>query len=141
MAQFRKPRRAKANATGRNKSEQYMALPYRMVHSDAWRTLSGPAIKILIELRSRFNGGNNGRLRLSFGEAARLLYLSKGTISRAFKELEDKGFITKMKQGHWYGRFATEWAVNDKPLDGHPPTYAWRQWQPSAEGEKISVPK
>jgi hypothetical protein len=59
-----------------------MTLQYELVNSDAWRTLSGPAIKVFLELRTRYHGGNNGRLHLSLDEAARLLGLGKSTVQR-----------------------------------------------------------
>lgn len=118
------------NATGRSEGEQYAPLPYPLLRSPAWRSLSGPAVKVWIELRTRYNGGNNGRLTLSLDEAARLLKLGKATVGRALDELREKGFVVRTRQGQWYGRLASEWAVTDKGVDGVPPTNAWRQWQP-----------
>ena len=47
-------RRSRVNAKGRNKGEgQYVNLPYELLNSEAWRTLSGPAIKVFFELRTR----------------------------------------------------------------------------------------
>ncbi len=107
-------------------------MPYTMLQSPAWRSLSGPAVKVWFELRNRFHGGNNGRLTLSMDEAARLLSLSKSTVKRALEELQEKGFIVRTRQGQWYGRQASEWAVTDKGVDGHAATKAWQQWRPSS---------
>ena len=41
--------------------------------SAAWRALGGSAIKVYLELHSRYWGGNNGKLSLSLEEGARLL--------------------------------------------------------------------
>ena len=87
MASSRKGRGV--NAKGRSKrGEQFVPVPYPMAHSAAWRSLSGPAVKVYVELRSRFNGGNNGELSLSLDEASRLLGISKSTAKRAFAELK-----------------------------------------------------
>jgi len=119
------------NRTGRSRrGEQFVPIPYTMAESAAWRSLSGAAVKIYVELRSRYNGGNNGNLFLSLCEAARLLHMSKATAQRAFAELEEKGFIHMNRRGQWYGRRATTWAVSDRPNGTHPPTNAWRAWQP-----------
>lgn len=59
------------------------------------RQLSGPALKVLVELRCRYNGSNNGKVTLSLDEAARLLGLSKTTAKRAFP------FPPKPKGMHW----------------------------------------
>lgn len=124
-------RRRRPNATGRNDTERFMPITYSMARSLAWRSLSGPAVKVYVELRSRFNGGNNGDLSLSLDEAARLLNVGKATAKRAFDELEAKGFVVMTKRGHWYGRMATTWAATDRSLNGAIPTNAWRQWSPS----------
>ena len=107
-----------------------MPLSYPMVQSQAWRSLSGAAVKVWIELRARFNGGNNGRLTLSLDEASRLLKLGKATVARALAELQEKGFLAMKQRGQWYGRLATKWAVTDKPVDGAVATRAWKHWRP-----------
>ena len=125
-------RRSRVNAKGRNKGEgQYINLPYELLNSEAWRTLGGAAIKVFFELRTRFHGGNNGKLHLSLQEAADLLGLGKATVLRAFGQLEERGLVVCTKRGHWYGRRASEWAVFDRGVDGSPPSYAWKQWRPS----------
>ncbi len=124
---------------GRSKrGERFVPIPYTMLRSDAWRSLSGAAVKVYVELRSRYNGGNNGDLSLSMDEAKRLLHLGKATVSRAFIELEEKGFIRKTRSGHWYGRLATTWAVSDRPHGTHSPTNTWKIWQPK---NNSSVPR
>ena len=121
---------------GRSKGDgQYFKLPYVMARSATWRSLSGPAVKVYLELRTRYNGTNNGALSLSMDEGARLLAVSKSTIKRALGELEEKGFIVKTRPGHWYGRLATLYAVTDKPVDGHLATNAWKNWSPPAKTE------
>ena len=122
-------RRRRANATGRSDGrEQYVPLTYPTLRSHAWRSLSGAAVKVWLEIRSRFNGANNGKLSLSLDEAAKLLGLGKTTVARAFKELEAKGFLVLVRQGQWYGRLASEYATTDRSLNGSLPTYAWRHW-------------
>lgn len=116
----------------RRSGEQFVPIPYRMAESAAWRSLSGPAVKVYIELRRRYNGGNNGMMSLSLDEGARLLGIGKATADRALKELQEKGFITMRERGHWYGRRATTWIVADRPYGAAPPTNHWRNWQPTA---------
>jgi len=130
MAARKRSRRGKTNATGRNETEQYFVVPYVMGRSLAWRSLSGAACKVWIELRCRFNGANNGEITLSLDEGARLLKLGKATIMRALAELEAKGFVVMTTRGQWYGRLASTWAVTDKPVNGNLATNAWKQWTP-----------
>ena len=55
-------RKAKLNAKGRNANEQFFKLGYAMARSPAFRSLGGGALKVFLELRTRFNGKNNGEL-------------------------------------------------------------------------------
>jgi hypothetical protein len=122
-------KRRKVNATGRNEGGgQYAPLPYVLLQSEAWRSLRGNSIKVWLEIRSRFNGGNNGSLSLSLDEGARLLGIGKATVSRALKELQTKGFLEMTKQGQWYGRQATLWRTTDSKCNGHPATNEWKHW-------------
>ena len=123
--------KSRTKTKGRNKDEvPYFNFSYSLLNSEAWRTLSGPAVKVFLELRTRFNGGNNGKLHMSLEEAAGLLGLGKATVQRAFRELEDRHLVTCTKRGQWYGRRASEWAVFDKGVDGELPSYKWKQWRP-----------
>jgi DNA-binding transcriptional ArsR family regulator len=120
----RKSRGRKPDATGRSKGEeQYLPIPFSMSRSPAFRSLSGPALKVWVELRCRYNGANNGRLSLSFRQAAERLGLGKSTVARAFKELVEKGFLKLRKAGRWYGRQATEWIrkAGQGEMQGLPP--------------------
>lgn len=139
----RKSRGRKPDATGRSKGEeQFLPIPFSMSRSIAFRSLSGPALKVWVELRCRYNGANNGRLSLSFRQAAEHLGLGKSTVARAFKELVEKGFLKLRRAGRWYGRLATEWILTDIKYDGYPPTRDWQNWRPPAEVEKQkSVPR
>ena len=120
---------------------QYFGLSYSMAHSLAFRSLSGGALKVLLELRCRYNGANNGKLFLSYQEAADLLGMGKSTAARAFRELMEKGFIRLAAPGHFYGRRATEWILTDCPFQGHPATRDWQAWRPVKRRKgKSSVP-
>ncbi len=133
------PRKSKSkgiNAKGRNKGEgQYMPLPYNLTRSVAFRRLSGNALKVFIELRSRFNGANNGRLSLSYQDAADLLGMSKSSVKRAFDELVEKGFLKKRREGQWYGRLAAEYILTTERHDGHLPTHDWKRWTRPRHGK------
>ena len=69
MARKRKLGRP-VNQTGRSKGEGQYSPSLSLLHSPAWRSFSGPAIKVFLELRTRFHGANNGRLILSLEEAS-----------------------------------------------------------------------
>ncbi len=123
-------KRRRVNASGRNEGEgQYAPLPYSVLQSPVWRSLSGPAVKVWLEIRARYNGSNNGKLTLSGDEGARLLHLGKATVMRALTELQAKGFLVMKERGRWYGRQATTWRITEKACDGHPATNDWKHWR------------
>jgi len=121
-------RRRRVNKTGRSEGEQYLALGYPMTKGDAWRSLSGAAIKVFVELACRYNGANNGKLTLSYDEAARILHIGKATAVRAIAELIEKGFVKLKRKGQWYGRLANEFELTTKSCHGMPATNDWRRW-------------
>lgn len=114
-------------------SEQYTTLHYGFLKSAAWRSLSGAAVKVWFELHTRFNGSNNGNVRLSMNEAVKALGISKGTAQRAFVELEEKGFIVLHTPGNWYHRQAHEWRLTTKPMQTakgkQTATNDWKDWR------------
>ena len=130
---------SRMNKKGRSaRGGQWIPLPYPLVRSLAWRSLSGAAVRVFLELRTRFNGGNNGDLSLSLGDAADFLAMSKTTAKRAFDELERKGFLINTSPGSWYGRRAATWGVTTEPL--HLPRAelrardCWKRW----DGERLA---
>ncbi len=134
-----KRRKRKMNAKGRNEGGgQYLPIFYRMARTQAFRSLTGTTLKVWIELRTRFNGHNNGRVSLSLREAAALLGMSQTTAQRALIELEEKGFIKRRTRGSWYGRKAAEFILTDQAYNGHLATKDWELWRPK---NKSSVPR
>jgi hypothetical protein len=127
----------------RSNEGQYVNLSYAQLQSKSWRSLSGAAVKVWCELHTRFNGGNNGSLTLSMAEAAEILGMGKATAQRAFRELEEHGFIVLVKKGNWYYRQAHEWRLTTKPMQGDkgktPPTLDWRSWQPPKKQKRGSI--
>jgi len=125
--------------------EQYTALPYGQLRSPAWRSLSGAAVKVWLELHTRYNGGNNGRLHLSLNEAAEILGLGKATVQRAYVELAEKGFLVLEAEGNWYSRRAHDWRITTKPRNTFggkdPATFDFRAWKPpqkTKRGSKVA---
>lgn len=100
----------------RREEGQYVPLHYAQLKSEAWRSLSGAAVKVWLELHTRYNGGNNGKLILSYAEAGEALGMGKATVKRAYGELVAKGFLALEKEGNWYQRRAHEWRLTTKPV-------------------------
>ncbi|APX89269.1 hypothetical protein BV394_05675 [Brevirhabdus pacifica] len=117
----------------RSEEGQYAPLPYALLKSDAWRALSGPAVKVFLELHTRFNGSNNANLRLSYAEAAKTLHMGKATVQRAFRDLQDKGLVVLESKGNFYHRHAHEWRITTKGVHRvrgkEIPTHEWRGYR------------
>ena len=97
-----------------NKSyKSFVMLPRQMLRSEEWKRLS-PAAKILyIQLKGKFNGFNNGEIRLYYSELRDIKGLSSdATISRAFRELEKNGWIERSNRGGLFRR------INEYTLTG-----------------------
>ena len=124
--------RHNSKGRSRNPEGQYFLLPYSLVRHPMFRSLSGAALKVFLELRCRYSmrgdgrADNNGELRLPLDEAAKLLGMGKATVKRAFEELEAKGFVVKTEQGQWYGRKATQYRTTDRPYRGARETKDWQ---------------
>lgn len=132
-------RKARVNQKGRNEHDRFVPVPYRMLDSEAWTSLQANSIKVWMELRRGFNGRNNGEILLPYAKAQKKLKMGSATISRALKELEEKGFVEIVKPGHWYGRKATEWRVTDQAFKGNIATNEWRHWKPGMSFLKLEV--
>jgi DNA-binding transcriptional ArsR family regulator len=127
----------------RTSEGQYLPLPYAQLKSDAWRSLSGSAVRLWLELHTRYNGGNNGALTLSYAEAGELLGMGKATVQRSYAELVAKGFLTLEREGNWYRRRAHEWRLTTKPMQKakgkEPASHDWRNFRPPKKTERGSA--
>lgn len=134
---------------GRSKeSERYIAIPYWVLNSLAFRSLAPVSKALLIELKRRFNGSNNGLIHLSVREAGAALNIAPNTASWGLRELEAKGFIRvkfkgtfKLKSRYASGQHApvcraTEWELTEYACDNNLPTKDFMKLD-SAQLERI----
>jgi ribosome-binding protein aMBF1 (putative translation factor) len=145
MSQTDKKRRRLAMAIG----ESFAAIRRRTARSQAWLSLSAPAMKIYIELKLRWRhkDDNNGQLFVSIAECKSLLGIAPGTAHRALRELQDKSFIIMTRRGeagklnaavldnggYGFSRRATTWALTEEPYRGRAATHAYEKWTPEAQ--------
>ncbi len=97
-----------------------------------WRALKPVHRALYIELAMRFNGSNNGDIALSVRDGARLIRAGKDTVSRAFVELEQKGFVKRNRCGSfdWKIRHATTWILTEYALGETLATKDFMRWRP-----------
>lgn len=95
----------------------YCALPWCVIDSQAYQSLSHPAKALLIELARQYVRDNNGRLLLSMRYLNTRGWRSKDVIERARRELVDVKLIYQTVQGcrpnraSWY---ALTWYTLDR---------------------------
>ena len=76
----------------------HVGLDLRALNEDPWLGLSAAAKIFYIQLKSQYSGSNNGKIRLSYSKMRSVKGCSNDhTISKAIKELRDKGWI-KVKE-------------------------------------------
>ena len=95
------------------KYKRFVLFDYEQIESQAFKYLTGGALKLLIMVRKRFNGVNNGKISFSVREGRDLLGYSMNTVARYFDELIDKGFLRIKEKGSftYKKRHATTWII------------------------------
>ena len=84
----------------RSGHKSFVMLPRKMLRSKEWKELSPAAKLSYIHLKAKYNGQNNGEIRLYYSELEGNKGISSpSTISNAFNELEDKGWIRRSIYG------------------------------------------
>ena len=80
--------------TKKNRSgDHFLRIGSGLYNTEAFRTLPAPALKLWVDLRTQFRGGNNGRLVVTLSQLARRGWTSKGTLQRARDHLLARGLI------------------------------------------------
>jgi hypothetical protein len=77
----------------------YFAIPNSVTLHPDFATLSGSAVKLLVAVGSAFKGKNNGDLSCSMTLMKRYGFKSNATLTRATKELVNKGFLIQTRVG------------------------------------------
>jgi hypothetical protein len=109
---------AKHLPNGRDKGDgRHVRLEHYLLKTEAWRSLDPVARAIYIELKYRYNGSNNGRIRYGIREAAADLRVGKSTAARALAALTERGFIIAASRGHFDRkiRHSSEWLLTEYP--------------------------
>jgi hypothetical protein len=124
MAAVSRRKGNKPNATGRNPTGRFVRLPFVLLESVAYRSLSPIARALLIELAMLDNGRNNGSIYLALRDAAaRIGVADPHTAAAAFDELRERGFITMTRDAYFKVKAAEHsrartWRLNWIPGPG-----------------------
>lgn len=82
-----------------NKKRRFVGLPYNMVSTRQFASLSSKAVKLLIDLSLQRNGHNNGKLSACWTLMKQRGWKSSASVYRARKELIDAGFLIITRTG------------------------------------------
>jgi DNA-binding transcriptional MocR family regulator len=118
-------------ANGRTKRGEPYVRHFRwQLNCPAWKSLSMTARCLEMELKALYNGINNGDLFLSVREAAKRLGVANNTAGKAFKELEERGFIRPKQRGSfdWKLRHATAWVLTEFEYANQPASKDFMKW-------------
>lgn len=92
--------RTKQRKKKNSKFNNFVALPRKMIRSEEWKKLSLPAREFYLQLKAKYNGRNNGEIKLHYSEFKGNRGISSAsTISKAILELEVKGWIERTRFG------------------------------------------
>ena len=117
----------------------YIRRHEEMLASPAYRDLTPAARCLLEEFQRIYRPSRNGMLSISTKNAARLINVSEPTVSKAFYELVDHGFLVLNNGQLWMERKAREWRLTFEPYaNGREPSDDWLTWAPE---QKNSRPK
>lgn len=108
--------RGNVNNKGRRKKGRFGMFPKAVHDSQAYRSLSPRAAKLLLDILMQYHGTNNGDLDASFHNLKPYGWGSKNNLHRAAMELLDSGLIYRTRKG---GRNNTcsLYAITWKPID------------------------
>jgi hypothetical protein len=124
----------------KEKESRHVRLYHWFLKSKAWKSLSPNARALYVEIVTRYNGSNNGRIGFSVRDAADALHIGKTTASAALQELQERGFLVVAKRSAFSlkTKTATEWRLTEFPCDitNAISSREFMRWSP----EKITVP-
>lgn len=97
---------------GRRKYKDYDDPPYFRLAREIlfeckeWRGLSAAAKLLYIHIKAKYNGSNDGKIKVTYAELKGSRGLSSPrTISKAQKELEEEEWIIKTEHGGLYRHY------------------------------------
>ena len=137
------------NAKGRStRAPRHIRLYHTDVMcTDAWRHLSGTALKVLLDMWRRHDGTNNGEIGYATRDGEEI-NLTRSTVSRALEELEQKGFIVCTKQWAFTqsSHKSRVWRLTMEPAGDAKPTREYASWRPdkmvnTSHQRDVSAPK
>jgi len=104
-----------------------IGFPRIVLRSTAFKSLNSNARALMLEFQD-FWRPHEPAIHFSVRRAANLLNISPNTACRAFKELEEHGFITLKEESNWLNGKARVYILNWLPRGNKEPTNEWMNW-------------
>jgi hypothetical protein len=127
----------------KDKDSRHVRLYHWFLKSDAWRSLSPIERALYVEIVTRYNGSNNGRIGFGVRDAAKGLHISKAGAARAFAGLQVCGFIVATKRSAFNikTKMATEWRLTEfcSDIDGAFATKDFMKWVPPEKQNTVPL--
>jgi hypothetical protein len=83
------------------KKESFAGIPRHVMNNQDYKSLSGNAVKLLLELAKQYKGNNNGDLTVAYALLKDRGFNSKSTITRCRNELLSAHMITQTRAGRF----------------------------------------
>ena len=90
--------RNRRKLTGRKESGRFIRLPFSVIDTKAFISLSANAQKLWIDLLRQYQGSNNGKIAAIHSQL-RIYRWANSSLHKALIELQEKGFLIKTRQG------------------------------------------
>lgn len=78
---------------------RYAGIPWEVLDSEAFKSLKGYSVKLLLNVVRQFSGFNNGDLFITWDDMALRGWRSRDTLNKARIELLSKGFLAETRKG------------------------------------------
>jgi len=118
---------------------KFVYFPKWLIKCRAWRMLP-PAAKVLYidGFEVTYTGVNNGDVKMSEREAAKILGCARETASKAIAALEEHGLIRPRVKGafHVKTRCATRWILTRYEFMGGKATMDFTRWNPDSKSKQ-----
>lgn len=106
----------RAKHKGRRSTAPFLNIPKEVLRSEAYLSLGGWQVKLLVDIASQFNGKNNGDLTAAWTLMKERGWNSQGTLNKALKDLREAGLIQETRSGgrHRCTLYAVTWRGIDE---------------------------
>ena len=110
------PESKRTKFTGRARLATFLRLPHYIIDSPEFGSLSGKAVKLLVEIGSKYRGNNNGNLSIPWDGLKSRGWQSRTTLVAARDELVERGWIEISRHGgnHVCNLYAITWEAVDE---------------------------